>query len=296
MTNSWEDRFAFWAKKPSDTEQERCQNAERQIRQAIQSSPKLKNRDIYVFTQGSYRNRVNVRKDSDVDVGVLCREVFYFDLPEGYSREQFGLNSPASYTYGEFKNELQEALVARFGWGAVTRGNKAFDIKANTYRVEADVAPFFKYRRYSSSGRYHEGVKLLPNSGGTVINWPEQHYKNGVAKNDATRRSYKGMVRILKALRNEMDDNGALAAKPIPGFLVECLVWNTPNECLAKSTYTANVRATLAHLFNHTMSDEKCAEWTEVSGLKWLLRGQKPWTRQQAHEWLDAAWNYLGLE
>lgn len=61
-----------------------------------------------------------------------------------------------------------------------------------------------------------------------VINWPEQHYENGVAKNDRTSRSFKALVRILKSLRNEMDDNKVQAAGPIIGFLSECLIWNVP--------------------------------------------------------------------
>ena len=42
----WETKFASWAKGPSPTEQEKAANAERQIRQAINSSEKLKARDM----------------------------------------------------------------------------------------------------------------------------------------------------------------------------------------------------------------------------------------------------------
>jgi tRNA nucleotidyltransferase (CCA-adding enzyme) len=70
MSRDWESVFTTWAKGPSDTEKTKTENAERQIRQAISANPKLQNRNIVVFTQGSYRNRVNVRKESDVDIGI----------------------------------------------------------------------------------------------------------------------------------------------------------------------------------------------------------------------------------
>lgn len=76
MSRDWESIFSRWAQGPSQTEQERAENAERQIRQAIQNSSKLQSRNIKVITQGSYRNRVNVRKDSDVDIGVICYDAF----------------------------------------------------------------------------------------------------------------------------------------------------------------------------------------------------------------------------
>ncbi len=295
MARDWESTFKSWAKGPGKTEDERCDNAIRAIRNAIGKSTALKGRWIEVFLQGSYRNRVNVRQNSDVDVGIVCHDVFSYCLPQGTTAEQFGI-SPATYTYRQFKNEVEGALVDHFGRQAVHRGNKAFDVTANSYRVEADVAPFFEHRRYSVSGGYDEGVELRPDRGGRIINWPEQHYNNGVAKNSLTGRRYKRVVRILKRLCIEMDDQGIAAAKPIPGFLIECLVWNVPNGHFGHLTYTADVRAVLVFLFNNTMRDKECWDWVEVSHLKYLFRGQKPWTRSQAHEFLSAAWDYLGFE
>lgn len=293
----WESKFELWSKPPGTTEQQRCENAEKAIRNAINKSEKLNHRNIRVFTQGSYRNRVNVRKDSDVDIGILCFDVFFDQYPEGKTRESFGYEA-SHYTYPQFKNEVGEALVSHFGTLAVTRGSKAFDIKENSYHVEADVAPFFEHRRFDQSGNYQSGVELRPDDAvwKNIINWPEQHYENGVAKNNATSRRYKGVVRILKTLRSELDTNGIAAAKPIPSFLVECLVWNVPNENLLQSTWRASVRSSLAYLWNNTRTDDQCSEWGEVSELKYLFRGAQPWTRQQAHGFIDAAWNYLGFE
>ncbi len=295
MARDWESIFRSWASPPGKTEEERCQNAERAIRNAIAKSPRLNRRNIKVFTQGSYRNNTNVRQDSDVDIGILCYDTFYMQLPEGYTRENFSIN-PATYDYSQFKNEVGQALVDHFGYSSVNRGNKAFDIKENSYHVDADVAPFFEHRRYDTSGNYNSGVQLFADDGKKIINWPEQHYNNGVSKNNNTGRRFKAMVRILKKLCNEMADNGISAAQPIPGFLNECLVWNVPDSNFGNDSYVNDVRSCLAHLFNDTMSDEKCSEWVEVSELKYLFRGPQKWTRQQAHSFISAAWDHVGFQ
>ena len=298
MARDWESVFTTWSQGPSATEQQKAENAERQIREAIRASDKLKNRNIRVFTQGSYRNRVNVRRDSDVDIGVLCFDTYFDEYPDDNVKAQLAKSFiPATYHYATFKDELEEALVARFGRGAVTRGAKAFDIKANTYRVESDVAAFFEHRRYTSATHYHSGVEMIPDdySPPRIKNWPEQHYQDGVAKNDQTYRRYKRITRILKSLSNEMAGNGIQSAENAPSFLIECLAFNASNQCFNYTSFKPMVRHVLAALYNDTQTDERCSEWGEVSELKYLFRGSQPWTRQSAHQFLADAWDYIGF-
>jgi len=142
LGRDWERSFSSWAAPPSDTEQERCERVIRAIRTAVSRSAKLQRRNILVFTQGSFRNRVNVRQESDVDVGVMLYDYFLAQYPEGKKDSDYG-NSDANYPFSQFKNELEEALVDYFGRAAVKRGNKAFEIKATASHVEADVVPLF---------------------------------------------------------------------------------------------------------------------------------------------------------
>lgn len=295
MSRDWEGTFRSWGQAPSQTEREKCENAERAVRKAIAASSALAERSITIFAQGSYANRTNVRQDSDVDICVLCRDVFYYDLPAGVLRESYGI-TPASYEYSKFKNEVGTALTDYFGYSTVTRGNKAFDVHANSYRIDADVVPTFEYRRYTSAFAYSEGIKFLPDNGGEVINWPTQNYDNGVSKNGLTGERFKAMVRIMKRLRNEMDEAAVGTAKPIPSFLNECLVWNVPNEGFAHDTYKEDVRYVIAHLWNNTRTVESCGEWGEINELKYLFRSGQPWTREQTNTFLQAAWNYVGFE
>ena len=127
--SAWEEVFSEWAKAPGKTEKARCDNAVSAVRNAVNNSPKLKHRGVKVFPQGSYRNRVNVRQDSDVDVGVLCYDSYFYRYPPGVTDAHVGnTDPPASYTYRQFKDDLEEALVAHFGRSAVKRGNKALDV------------------------------------------------------------------------------------------------------------------------------------------------------------------------
>jgi hypothetical protein len=299
LNNKLESIFSNWAQGPSKTEQQRSENAELQIRKAIEASTKLKYRNIKVFTQGSYRNRVNVKKDSDVDVGVVCFDTFFPEFPDDNIKETLNRSmNDATYTYATFKDELYEALVDRFGYLYVSRGNKSFDIKENTYRVEADVAAFFEHRRYSSADRYISGVEMRPDNRPNIgiRNWPEQHYENGVAKNEKTGRKYKRVVRILKTLANAMADDNVSSAKNVPSFLIECMVWNVPNKCLQYDNYVDNIRSVLAFIYNNTVESEKCREWGEVSDLKYLFRTSQPWTVQGANAFVGGAWDYLGFK
>lgn len=291
---TWEEIFKKWANGPGQTERDRCDNAIRAIKDALTASEKLQDRGVRVFLQGSYRNRVNACQESDVDVGIVCESVFFSHYPEGTGDETFG-NISSDYKFSQFKNEVEEALVAKFGRLAVTKGNKAFDIKANSYRVESDVAPFFEHRRYSSDKSYLSGVELIPDDGGKVINWPEQHYENGVKKNKDSNRRYKRLVRILKKLCNEMSDRGIAEAQGIPGFLCECLVWNVPNDHFGNQTFSADLRAVLIYLYEKLGSTES-DEWGEVSELKYLFKGRQKWTKSQAISFVEAAWNYVGFE
>jgi hypothetical protein len=293
---SLEDSLQVWAKAPGQTEQTKCDNAVTAVRKAIDASAALTQRDIRVFAQGSYCNRTNVRQDSDVDVCVLCSDSFFYRLPEGKTNADFNFSIPATYGYAQFKNEVEAALTARFGNEHVLRGNKAFDIHENTYRIAADAVPCFRYRYYSDAGNLTEGVSFLTDAGNLVQNWPEQNYDNGVAKNADTGQRFKDVVRILKRLRYKMNDEKIQAASPIPSFLVECLVWNVPNDYFKRDTYTKVVRAALMHLFNNTMKHEDCKEWGEINERKYLFWSGQPWTLQQAHAFISAAWDYLGFE
>jgi hypothetical protein len=290
-----EELLQSWAQPPSEAEQVKCDNSVRAVRKAIDASTALSCRNVRVFAQGSYCNRTNVKADSDVDICVLCGESIFFQLPSGMTVRDVGLAVPASYGYSQFKTDVRLSLEARFGVRGVSSGHKAFDVHENTYRLDADIVACFQYRLYGDDCTYREGTAFLTDTGHMIVNWPDQNYKNGVVKNNATGQRFKGVVRTLKRLRNTLLDDGLAAAQPIPSYFIECLVWNVPNEYFGHEFFTADVRASLAHLFNHTISDTDCREWGEINECKYLFRPSQPWTLKQAHEFISSAWDYLGF-
>jgi hypothetical protein len=213
-------------------------------------------------------------------------------------RRELGI-ADSSYSYREFKDDVEAALVAKFGRAAVHRGDKAFDIHESTTRVDSDAVAALSHHRYlrSSNGQITlvEGTHFRPDSGGRIINYPQQQYDNGVAKNKLTGERYKAIVRALKNLRNEMDDKVIASARPISSFLIECLVYNVHNSEFNQATYVADMKSVIAVAWEATKADDACKNWVEESGLKWLFRSSQPWTRQQANDFLYAAWNYDGL-
>jgi hypothetical protein len=200
--------------------------------------------------------------------------------------------------FADYRNMVGKALTDYFGAKSVTRGSKAFDVHENSYRIDADVIATFEHRRYFSDGtdRWHAGVAFKTDSGDLIKNFPKQCYDSGVAKNNRVGRRFKRVVRILKRLRDLMQDQGITEAKNVPSFLIECLVWNVPDARFNHDSYSADVREVLAHTFNATLNDNDCSSWVETNELKWLFKGAKPWTRVQAHDFLGAAWNQCAFK
>jgi len=295
-TRNWESVFKTWASGPSATEEERCRNAAAGIQKAIDESPELKHRNVHAFVQGSFKNRVNISQGSDIDVGVVCQQTFYVDIPRGTTKADFGL-ADSDYTFSQFKDEVVEALRNRFSDGQVTRGDKSVKLRGNTYRIEADVVPFFEYREYSLAKSWQQGVKLIPDSGGVVINWPEQHFRNGLVKHEGrTRYRYRKLVRIVKRLAKEMGERGYTVAADFPGFLLECAVYNVPDGMFGGETLTDDVHDVIGHIYWGTRVEDTCAGWTEVNDIKPLFARWQPWSRERVHEFAQAARSYTGLK
>ena len=251
-------------------------------------------KSVIVFVQGSYKNTVNVKKDSDIDIGVMCMNTFYYDFQDESLREyQQNRISPATYDYSTFKNDVESALVNKFGRSEVTRGNKAFDIKATSVRVDADVAAFFEHRRYYDRDKYHSGVQMYTDKSEKIINWPEQHYENGVDKNKITYLRFKRTVRILKKLKNSMENDNYIEKDKISGFFIECLVWNVPNNYFNYDTHYDRIKAIITFLYRETKKTEIINDWGEVSELKYVFRGENR-SIENANYFILKAWQYVG--
>lgn len=306
----WEAKLKRWSVGPGKTEEDKMNHAVTAIRNAIDKSAVLAPHDIEVLGTGSFKNRTHIPTESDVDVAVIYKDVFESDWSQADPRPSTDQSvvealrreahvSSSSYHYPEYKNDVEAALVAHFGRAAVKRGDKAFDIRENTYRVDSDCVAMFERRRWRRNAGgalvFTTGTWFKSDSGTEIINYPKQQFEKGEAKHVRTSRQYKKLVRIIKNLRNEMSDAGIAAAEPISSFLIECLVYNAPDVFFARSDFYERLRSVLAWISTQTMTDDLCKDWTEVNEIKYLFRSSQPWTREQAHAFALAAWQHVGF-
>jgi hypothetical protein len=217
----------------------------------------------------------------------------------GVSNQSQGY-AAAEYGFYDLKRDVEAALKSHFGNSAITRGDKAFDVKENTSRISADVVPTFEgrlyYRDFLGALKFHSGTVLqCGNSGRLIYNWPEQHYANGVAKHDQTARQFKKKARCLKNLRYEMADDGNANAKAMSSFLLESLIYNCPDVTFQKATHLEDIEAAILHLWNAT-KDISCEKaMLEVNGIKYLFHGTQDWNRETTRAFLTDAWNHVGF-
>jgi len=256
-----EERLKFFAAPLSETEDQKCKNAIGMIRDALKNigfsedgkniekmyldtysyslemKNATKNRRVKLFVKGSYANNTNVRTESDVDIAVVLESTFKVKYRPTISDSSYGFFDSAENVQ-TFKDEIEIALRDKFGRD-VERKNKSIKVHGNTYRVDADSVPSMRHRDYSGDyvsnpNNYLGGIYIHSDDGHTIINYPEQHIKNGREKNNQTKTYYKKMVRIIKKMRFIMKDNSYESANNVSSFGLESLLWNLPDEVFTK--------------------------------------------------------------
>jgi hypothetical protein len=293
MTKFTEDTLNKWRKPPSDSEETKLSNAERMVKEAIQESDDLKDKKIDVFGQGSYANDTNVKLDSDIDLNASLNDSVFIDIPNEKKQEDFGY-SDSNYKFSDYKDSLEKALVSKFGRTQVIRNDKCITIKANSYRVEADVIPTFKYYRHEENGGKAIGTKFLTDEGKSIVNYPIQHIDNGKKKNSQTQRRFKRLTRIFKRLRYKMIEDNETVSDNISSFLIECLVFNVPDNIFNDfDNWTDRLKEAILYLYKNTKEEKDCKEWGEVSELLYLFHSGRKWKNSDVNTFLLQAWKYL---
>ncbi|WP_146362262.1 nucleotidyltransferase domain-containing protein [Arthrobacter yangruifuii] len=289
-----EEKLAGWTGPSSPTEKEKQERTERMIREAINEHDGFDGyrNDFSIYAKGSYANNTNVKSDSDVDVVVECRDVCYL---QEHDPAKGGHPSGNPYTGpwspDKLRKEVAAALEKKFP-GSVTAGSTAFEVDASSARVNADVVPSFMYKLYFSDGTYREGTRVFKKDGTSIVNYPKLQLEEGKAKNVRTNGSYKKTVRILKRLENELVSKGL--TEEVPSYLLECLIYNCPEEYFKRDTWRGTMRGCLAEIFNHTIRDESDDNrWLEANGSKFLFHSTQKWTRAQIHKFSSDAWDYM---
>ncbi len=290
-----ENQLKIWAKAPSESEETKCQNAVNSITNAIRA--KFGNQ-VTIFLQGSYKNRTNIKLDSDVDI-VVRHDGFYFPDINWLSDQDKDIYKASfvssNYTYSQFKTDIQRILESQFGQLEVLRKNKCIKVNGNSYRVNADVIPCFVHNRYSNPTTISaKGIELISDSNDRVCSFPDQHYENGVQKNSETRQMFKPIVRILKRTRNELAEQGEIEIEKMPSFFLESLVWNVlPHTHFHKNTYKEAALTVSSAIWGDMRDTSKSNNYAEVSNLMWLFKGQNKRIPQHAFEFIDKTWDFI---
>lgn len=295
MARDWETWLANSTGPASTTEEEDRDRTERRIRQAVLADSRLSG-NVRIFVKGSYATNTNVRRDSDVDIAVEWTDWAYIEKAfqaKDLSWSALGVpTTDRGPTPSEFRGWIEQTLYAAFSASAVNPGNKAIRVDGSSSTLDADVVPCFRYKRYDGLGAVHTGIRLHARDGSQVVNWPEQNRINGNSKNQATQRYFKRMVRAFKRLENDMLEKRLLSTE-IPGFLIECMLWNCPdNYFTALPTYKETAEALLRFLWNGLYKEDH-QKWGEVNELKYLFREGKRWTQAEAFEFVDSAYDYI---
>jgi hypothetical protein len=305
MAKNWEDDLRKWKEPPTKNEEDKRDRTATQVEEALKASGEVKKFKYRVYPKGSYANNTNVHSDYDVDIAVECKSFYYHDL-SGKAGDEKKAKVEAKFhgNYDgpgptEFRAAIEAALVARFGRTAVTPGQIALRVRERKTTLPADVVPCYQYRDiydldFWGDFKYYEGTKLFTTKGKSVINWPQQQLERGIEKNTATGHRYKQLVRALKKLQSEILDDGKIT-KELPSFLIECLVYNVPNDKFGNKQYVDDMRAVLVNIFSATKSEESCSEWVEVNWKKYLFRPTQSWQFEQANALVLAAWRYMGF-
>jgi hypothetical protein len=288
-----EDKLSGWTGPSSATEKDKQDRTERMIREAIAAHAPFNSYSLKVYAKGSYANNTNVRLDSDVDIAVECTDALYWEEAEP------GIHKPGKqyegiWTPAKLRTELVAALKVKFPNQVDTTGTTAIQVNSSSSRVDADVVPCFSYAYYMK----HEtrtGTKIFKTDGDSVVNYPAQQLKNGIAKNNQTDYAYKKSVRLLKRIENTMAEDGTF--RELPSYFIECLAYNCPDSVFICSTWTDCLRGMLVYIWNQLQGDEPSSgRWIEVNGCYFLFHSRQKWSRKDGCEFAKAAWNYFGFK
>lgn len=218
--------------------------------------------------QGSYANHTNNWGSNDVDVVVKLTEPFEESLDDlnAAEKERFwNKYSEVDYTFGEFYDTVHSALKNYFGRENIEKGSKAIKVKANdntSLPIDADVVPCVEYRKYEGfkedgTEEFVEGMWFKTQSlvSRTIINYSEEHRKNGKIKNNRTSENYKPTIRMFKKARDHMESRGMVPEDTASSYFIEGLLFNVPNSRFKKSNLMERYTSILEYLEENDVED-----------------------------------------
>ncbi len=276
-----EERINLYSKGLSDSEKEQCERTIRIFENLLKKygfSMTKKNFDemdeedlnyryhirkdnleFTVFLQGSYGNGTCVKKDSDVDIAMICESTFIAQYPNGRNRTSYGFTS-STFNILEFKKDFFNH-IKNLGYN-VKNKNKCIFIEGNqTSNKDMDIVPSLRYRnyendRYCDPNNYIYGVLIKTNDNREIINYPEQSRINSIKKNKETSYYYKKIVRVLKNIKNDLLDEYKEYEDYISSYAIECLTYNVPNSYFSSNSGEISIKQITNNVLYYLQNQE----------------------------------------
>jgi hypothetical protein len=298
-TRDWEAWLATASGPASATEEQQRDRTEKRIRDAIAQALDIPS-SVRVYVKGSYANNTNVRQNADVDIAVEWTNTIKIDTwgkTVGMTADQLGYQPVTeTMTPAEYRRRVEQALMAVFDSRTIdATGDKHVHVAAGPNTLDADVVPCFALDRYDEPHLCHRGHRIYPKSGAAYVdNFPQQNYDNGVAKNNATGRRYKEIVRCTKRIIAELHKEHVIQHE-YPGYLTESLVYNAPNACFGHPRRYDDLQAVFALLWKGLKDEKIYNSWTEPNQLVMLFRGWPNRIPANAHNVIEKAWLWIGV-
>ncbi len=305
---SWNDRLEHWEKPASASEEAMIERAATMVRDIMAKNQWFAAEGIQVLPQGSYYNNTNVRQEADMDLRAVHKDI-YIEYAPGVIVETayaaLGYHSTGR-TYGQtaaqMRAEIASQLSGRFGADHVdANGNKAIRLKRATgSRADVDVVPCFRlhhviWNPFTRIYQTIEGAAIFGRDGTLIVNFPDQHHANGIAKRATTKLRFKKNVRMLKRLRDELVEGSVFNKGEVPSFFVECLAYGVEDEYFlveADDRYDRLQRVVL-RIHQHLNDATWLGTATEINGVKTLFGIHHPWTIDTARRFSAEAWTRL---
>jgi hypothetical protein len=300
---SWNERLTHWEKPASDSEEDMIERAASNIRKLMPGNAWLTSEGVQIAPQGSYHNNTNVRQESDLDLRAVhpsIRVEYAQDVRVESANVVLGYTFPGP-TLGQIVAQMRSEMASMFTrqFGALnveTDGNKAIRVKSVPgSRAPVDVVPCSRLHYVRWDGyRYvvTEGVAIQARDGTITFNFPDQHHGNGIQKRARTQLRFKRNVRMLKRLRDELVEGGAIKAEEVPSFLVECLVYAVEDSYFLVETDDRYDR--LLRVVTRIHEQLNDASWVgaarEINGVKLLFGSHQGWTLDAAKKFSAEAW------
>jgi hypothetical protein len=179
--------------------------AEGTLRAALSRSPLFDTRPYVIFGQGSRVNGTASELGSDIDLVLMLKA----DTGRGW--EGFRDDVVAA---------LGESYVVRMGRRCVN-----VDDPDSLFGEMVDILVATECWLGDEQGVFFRDREDRP-----IINFPNQHRCSGDAKDQRTGGHFKQAVRSVKRVRRLAEQEGMIASGAAPSYLLECLLYNVPDE------------------------------------------------------------------